>query len=246
MQRLRQRVFPDHFLDGGLRLIPPGWEFVWLGRTWTPAVLVPVGVVSLFLTAFVLYPFIERWLTGDRHDHHLLERPRNNPARTGIGVAGMTFYGVLWAAASADTIATHFHLSVEDVLHLFQIIAVLGPVAAFDVARRICLGLQRRDRDIAVHGRETGIIVATEEGGFAEVHRSADPAARWVRAAFERHAPLEEVPGPRRALSRFLYGPHIDPLTSVNGDDVIEAQYDAEADADADAEQIESDTDVPA
>ncbi|GAA1978326.1 ubiquinol-cytochrome c reductase cytochrome b subunit [Catenulispora subtropica] len=205
------------FLDGGLRLIPPGWEFVWLGRTWTLAVLVPVGIVTLFLTVFALYPFLERWLTGDRRDHHILERPRNNPARTAIGVAGMTFYGVLWAAASADTMATHFHLSVESVLHVFQVLAVLGPVAAFDVTRRICLGLQRRDREIVLHGVESGVIVATEDGGFAEVHRTGDPGRQWVRANYEEHAPLESARGPKAALSRALYGNHVDPLVPIGG-----------------------------
>ena len=200
------------FLDGGLRLIPPGWEFVWLGHTWTLAVLIPVGVASLFLVAFALYPFIESWITGDRREHHILERPRNNPARTAIGVAGMTFYAVLWAAASADTIATHFHLSVENVLHTFQLLAFLGPVIAFDVTRRICLGLQRRDRDIVLHGLESGVIVATDDGGFAEIHRAADPGTRWTRATFEEHVPLATTHGPRAALSRFLYRNHIDPL----------------------------------
>ena len=37
------------FLDGALRLVPAGWEFVWLGRTWTLAVLVPLAAVGLFL-----------------------------------------------------------------------------------------------------------------------------------------------------------------------------------------------------
>ncbi|GAA2018026.1 ubiquinol-cytochrome c reductase cytochrome b subunit [Catenulispora yoronensis] len=211
------------FLDGGLRLIPPGWEFVWLGRTWTLAVLIPVGVVTLFLTAFALFPFIERWLTGDRREHHILERPRNNPARTAIGVAGMTFYGVLWATASADTVATHFHLSVEDVLHAFQVLVLAGPVVAFDVTRRICLGLQRRDRDIALHGRESGVIVATEDGGFAEVHQAADPAEQWLRASFEEHTPLESGHGPRAVLSRALYGDHVDPLVPAGGRTVLTA-----------------------
>ena len=29
------------FADGALRLIPPGWEFVWLDRTWSFNILVP-------------------------------------------------------------------------------------------------------------------------------------------------------------------------------------------------------------
>ena len=77
----------------------PGWEFVWLGRTWTLAVLVPLALVTVFLALVLAYPFIEGWITGDHRDHHLLDRPRNAPTRTAIGVAGIAFYGVLWGAA---------------------------------------------------------------------------------------------------------------------------------------------------
>jgi ubiquinol-cytochrome c reductase cytochrome b subunit len=90
------------FLDGALRLVPPGWEFEWLDRTWTLAILVPLAVVGVFFVLAAAYPFIEGWVTGDDRDHHLLERPRNAPTRTGIGVAAIVFYGTLWIAGSAD------------------------------------------------------------------------------------------------------------------------------------------------
>jgi len=38
--------------------------------------------------------------------HHINDRPRNAPARTGIGVAVVVFYGVLWAEGANDVIAT--------------------------------------------------------------------------------------------------------------------------------------------
>ncbi len=37
-----------------------------------------------------LYPFIESWVTGDKREHHMLDRPRNGPTRTGLGVAWLT------------------------------------------------------------------------------------------------------------------------------------------------------------
>ena len=73
------------FLDGALRLAP-GWEVVWWGYTLTLAILIPVAVCTLYLALVAVYPFIESWVTGDSSDHHLLERPRNNPTRTGIGL----------------------------------------------------------------------------------------------------------------------------------------------------------------
>ncbi len=154
------------FLDGALRLVPPGWEFAWLGRTWTPAVLLPVIAGSLFFVVVAVYPFLDARLNPDRR---YLERPRESPARTGVGVAGMTFYGVLWAAASADTLAVRFHLTIEGVLHTFQVLVLLGPVIAYVVTRRICLGLQHREREAAEHGHETGAVIRTPDGGYREV-----------------------------------------------------------------------------
>jgi ubiquinol-cytochrome c reductase cytochrome b subunit len=177
------------FLDGALRLVPSGWEFEWLGLTWTLAVLVPVGMVTLFFLALAGYPFLERWVTGDRRRHHLLERPRSNPTRTGIGVAGIVFYGVLWATAGSDTIALQFGLSVQGVLRTFQVLIFVGPVVAYVVTKRICIGLLRRDTRTAFHGFETGQVVRRPDGGYVERHHPVDAYERWRLVAFEEHAP---------------------------------------------------------
>ncbi len=161
------------FLDGALRLAP-GWEFSRLGRTWSVAVLLPLLVGTLFFAVLAAYPYLERRVTGDRSEHHLLQRPRNHPIRTGVGVAGIVFYGVLWAAAGANTIALVFHSSVEGLMYFLQAMLVLGPVAGFDVTRRICLGLQRKDQEILLHGRETGRIVRTPSGGYVEIHEPVE------------------------------------------------------------------------
>jgi ubiquinol-cytochrome c reductase cytochrome b subunit len=162
------------FLDGALRLAP-GWEVVWWGRTISFAILLPVAICTLFLAIVGIYPFIEERVTRDRREHNLLERPRSNPIRTGIGVAGVVFYGVLWAAAGADTMAVQFHLSVNALIHLFQALLVLGPPVAFSITRRLCLGLQLRDTEILEHGIETGQITRTPDGGYVEKHRPATP-----------------------------------------------------------------------
>jgi ubiquinol-cytochrome c reductase cytochrome b subunit len=44
------------------------------------------------------WPWIESWVTKDKREHHLLDRPRNAPTRTAVGVAGVVFYCVMWAA----------------------------------------------------------------------------------------------------------------------------------------------------
>ncbi len=162
------------FLDGALRLVPPGWEFEWLGYTWTPAILVPLAAVGAFLGLVAAYPFAEEWITRDRRDHHILDRPRNAATRTGIGVAGMVFYGVLWGAASADIAATQLRLSIESIIAGFQVALLVGPVIAFEITRRMCLALQRKDREVALHGYETGRIVRLPGGEYVEVHQALD------------------------------------------------------------------------
>jgi ubiquinol-cytochrome c reductase cytochrome b subunit len=165
------------FLDGAQRLIPPGWEVVAFDRTWTLAILVPVGVCGLYFAAAVLYPVLEGWILGGR-ELHLLDRPRNVPTRTAIGVAGVVFFGVLWAAAGSDLIATQFRLGIEGVVLALQLALFLGPPIAFALTRRICLGLQARDRETERHGFETGRIVRMPGGRYVEIHEPLDPARR--------------------------------------------------------------------
>lgn len=167
------------FLDGALRLVPPGWEVEWLGYTWTLAILVPLAVVSLFILGVALYPFVEERFTRDRGDVEMLERPRNAAGRTALGVAGLVFIGTLWGAAAADHIAVLFRLSLEGVLIGFQVLLIAGPVVAFVLTKRICLGLQRKDRDIVQHGWETGRIVRLPGGEYVEVHAGGGEQEAW-------------------------------------------------------------------
>lgn len=162
------------FLDGAQRLAPPGWEVLWAGRTWTLAILVPVGASTAYLALAMAYPWLEARALRDRSVHHLPARPRSAPARTGIGVAGMAFYGVLWAAAGSDVIATRLGMSLNDIVRALQVGLLLFPVLGFVATRWLCLGLQQRDRETLDHGAETGRIVRLPGGGFVEVHRPVE------------------------------------------------------------------------
>jgi ubiquinol-cytochrome c reductase cytochrome b subunit len=178
------------FADGALRLIPPGWEFVWLDHTWSFNIIVPVIALVALLALVAIYPFVEGWVTGDKREHHILDRPRNAPTRTGIGAAGVTFYAGLWAAASSDIIATHFQLSLESVTHAIQAWVVLGPFLAYFVAKRVCIGLMKKDREIVLHGYESGRIVRLPGGEYIEVHEQVDDYERWKLVDYEVYEPL--------------------------------------------------------
>ena len=206
------------FADGGLRLVPPHLESVILGYTFSWNILLPLGVIGIFIVLAMVYPFLEAWVTGDKREHHIAQRPRNAATRTAIGAAGVTFYAVLWAAASSDIIATHFWVTMEGVIHTLQALLFIGPVIAYFVTKRICIALQRKDREIALHGFESGRIVRLPGGEYIEVHQPVDAYERWrlvdvesVRAAHrapERPGPHPVVrEHPRVAVALVLRGP---------------------------------------
>ena len=211
------------FADGALRLIPSNLESVIFGYTWAWGILIPLVGLLVFIAAVALYPFFEAWVTGDRREHHIAERPRNAPTRTAIGAAGVTFYAALWAAASSDLIATHFRLTIEGVIFALQMATIFGPFIAYFVTKRVCLALQRKDREIALHGFESGRIVRLPGGEYIEVHEQLDDFERWKLVSFDEYQPIMVRPNDRgtitvnqrvrASLSRWFFEDRIAPVT---------------------------------
>ncbi|MBO0815137.1 MAG: cytochrome bc complex cytochrome b subunit [Actinobacteria bacterium] len=171
------------FLDGALRIMP-GWELRLAGHPLTLAVLVPGLIIpGAFFTALAAWPLLEARLTGDRRIHHILDRPRDAAARTAAGAAGITFYGLLWAAAANDQLAYHLGVDLYSVTWFFRVAVVAGPLLAFTLTQRICLGLTRRERDETRHGRPTGRIVMSPDGGFGEI---TEPGRRVPERMLEK------------------------------------------------------------
>jgi ubiquinol-cytochrome c reductase cytochrome b subunit len=213
------------FADGALRLVPPHLEFVLFGYTYPVNILLPLLVLPVFLALVAFYPFIEGWITGDKREHHIAERPRNAPVRTAIGAAGVTFYAVLWAAASSDLIATHFLVTIEGTIRTIQILLFVGPVLAYFITKRICLGLQKKDREIALHGYESGRIVRLPGGEYIEVHEQLDEYERWKLVSYVDYTPLMVRPNARgqisvaqrarAGLSTWFFEDRISPVTTT-------------------------------
>ncbi len=163
------------FLDGALRIMP-GWELDVAGHPLTLAVLVPALIIpGAFFTLLAAYPLLEDRLTGDRAVHHFLDRPHAAATRTAVGAAGITFYGLLWAASSNDQIAYHIGLDLYTVTWFFRVTVFAGPPLAYTLTQRICLGLTRREREETKHGRKTGRIVMSPDGGFSEITQPIRP-----------------------------------------------------------------------
>ncbi|SFC76138.1 ubiquinol-cytochrome c reductase cytochrome b subunit [Nocardioides terrae] len=172
---------PDWYtswLDGALRLAPSSWDVSWLGGTLPLAVLVPELVAAVFLGVVVLYPLLEQWVTRDRGEHHVLDRPRNRPRRTGLGVAGFTFFGLLWLSGSTDIVATTFHVGFETQVLVLRVLLVAAPVLGYIVTVGLCRALQARDREAVEHGVPTGRMMRSAEGRYWEPHVPLRPEAR--------------------------------------------------------------------
>ncbi|MFF0793553.1 cytochrome bc complex cytochrome b subunit [Streptomyces spiralis] len=191
------------FLEGALRLMP-GVEWNVAGHTFMWNVLLPAVVLPglLFLVLYC-YPVFERWVTGDLVEHHLCDRPRDRPVRTGLGVAAIVFYAVLLLAGGNDVIATVFLVSVNGLTWIFRVLVFVGPVLAYLITRRVCLALQMHERRLLEEGEETGEIYQDLPGGMTESHEGLDRHRRYKLLVRDIPLPLNH-PGPDAPLRRRL------------------------------------------
>ncbi|MEU6997560.1 ubiquinol-cytochrome c reductase cytochrome b subunit [Nonomuraea sp. NPDC046570] len=183
------------FLEGSLRLMP-AWEVNLFGTseagTLPLSVIIPALVpMGIIMTGLALYPFLEQWVTGDRREHHVADRPRNNPHRTSIGMAAITFYGVLWLLGANDEIAANFHVSLNMTTYVGRVLVLVGPALAYIITYRMCLGLQRSDASVIGHGVESGVIKRLPHGEFIEVHT---PPAEDIEAHMRGKEPVHSIP----------------------------------------------------
>ncbi|MEU6050464.1 ubiquinol-cytochrome c reductase cytochrome b subunit [Streptomyces xanthochromogenes] len=190
---------PDFYLgfSEGLIRVMPGWEINAWGHTLQLGVFIPFMLFPLIMLAIAVYPFIEAWVTGDPREHHIAERPRNAPVRTAIGVAWLALYAVLLVGGGNDLWATHFQISINAITWFVRVGVFVVPALAFVVTKRFCLGLQRRDRDKALHGRESGIVKRLPHGEYVEVHNPLTQAELYTITAHEQPEP-------------YLLGPTVD------------------------------------
>jgi ubiquinol-cytochrome c reductase cytochrome b subunit len=166
---------PDWYigwLEGALRLMPP-WEIRVAGfeipNPFFPGVLLP----GLTFALVYAWPWIEQRVTKDYAEHHLLDSPRDRPVRSGLGVAVLTFYVLLFIAGGDDVIAAHFNLSVNDVVYVFRGLVLVLPVVTYYVTYRLCKEPAARER---VRADALAVLVRTREGGYVEAGEDVEPS----------------------------------------------------------------------
>ena len=136
----------------------------------------------------------------------------------------IVFYAMLWVGGANDIIAISFNLSINAIMWFLRIAIFIIPPIAFVVTRRICLGLQRRDREKLLHGYESGRILRLPHGEFIEVHQ---PLSDKDLAVITSKVDLPVIEAPQKAdadgvrnkrfriqnlqhkLSSFFYGANI-------------------------------------
>jgi ubiquinol-cytochrome c reductase cytochrome b subunit len=158
------------FTEGMLRIFPP-WDIYLGDYNIPPAFWASPAFLPLLYVIAGAYPWIERKFTKDNALHNLLQRPRDVPVRTSLGVMGISFYTVLVLSGSNDLIAYFFDVSLNATTWAGRIGVLVVPPIAYWVTYRICLGLQRSDRAVLEHGIETGVIKRLPHGEFIEVHQ---------------------------------------------------------------------------
>ncbi len=247
---------PDWYMGiaEGLLRIMPNWETTIWGHTISWNIVVPGQVMPLVLFSMIIgWPFLEAWVTGDKREHHLLQRPRNAPTRTAFLAAMVTVYGLLWAAGGNDIIATQLHLNLNQITYFMRAAVFIVPPIVFYVTRRWCIGLQRADNDRLLHGYETGIIMRAPDGAYTERHlpiseqRAYSITARHRDEVYTPESETDEhgvvARGTRlqRAKARMSRGMFADNVQKPTVEELEEAHHHAEH-----VHELESGLDHPA
>jgi quinol---cytochrome-c reductase cytochrome b subunit len=147
---------PDWYLGwliGGLRLVP-GWDLV-IGRyTLVPNPFWGGAAFPLIVIGFLYFwPWLERGFTRDSAYHNLLERPRDAPWRTAIGLAVLTWVLLVFVAGSSDRVYVLFNIKYSSQIWFYRVFVFVGPLLAGLIAYRVCKELQAGERVEAARHR---------------------------------------------------------------------------------------------
>ncbi|KXB53031.1 menaquinol-cytochrome C reductase [Corynebacterium sp. HMSC077D10] len=167
---------PDIYMlwTDGLARVMPAWE-LYLGKYTIPGAFWVVVVAMIMVILLIAYPFIEKKMTGDDAHHNLLQRPRDVPVRSGLGAMAISFFVLVTISGGNDHVAHFFQISLNAMTWVGRIGLIVVPPIAYFLTYKICVGLQRSDREVLEHGIETGVLKQLPNGAFIEVHQPLGP-----------------------------------------------------------------------
>jgi ubiquinol-cytochrome c reductase cytochrome b subunit len=162
---------PDWYLGwliGALRIVPA--FDVTIGKyTLVPNPFWGGALFPLLVFAIVaLWPWAERKVNRDVAFHNLLDRPRDRPWRTGVGVAIIVWVFLIFVAGSADRFYVTFDVGYGAQIWTYRVLVWALPLIALFVTKRICDELRAGERVERVRERaeeeaklvhETGVSV---------------------------------------------------------------------------------------
>ena len=91
----------------------------------------------VFMLMFA-WPSLERRVTGDHAFHNLLDRPRDAPWRTALGVAILTWIFLIFAVGSADRVYVLFGLSYRGQIWAMRFLVWVIPIVVGVITKRVC------------------------------------------------------------------------------------------------------------
>jgi ubiquinol-cytochrome c reductase cytochrome b subunit len=140
---------PDWYLGwliGGLRLVP-GFDVVIGKYTLVPNPFWGGALFPLVVIGFLYFwPALERKWTGDTGWHNVLERPRDNPRRTAVGIGMITWVVLVFVAGSSDRVNLTFNVPYTGQIWFYRVFVFVGPVLAGAIAWWVCRELQAGER----------------------------------------------------------------------------------------------------
>jgi ubiquinol-cytochrome c reductase cytochrome b subunit len=140
---------PDWYLGwliGALRLVPSFdvtiGHYTLVPNAFWGGALFPTVVFGVL----ALWPWLERRVTGDDGFHNLLERPRDNPWRTAIGMALLTWIFLVFVSGSADRVNVLFGIDYAQQIWFYRFAVWIVPILVLVVTKRVCEELREGEQ----------------------------------------------------------------------------------------------------
>jgi ubiquinol-cytochrome c reductase cytochrome b subunit len=144
---------PDWYLGwliGALRLMP-GFDVTIGSYTLVPNPFWGGALFPLLVFGFLFaWPSVERRVTGDDAFHNVLDRPRDNPWRTAVGAAMVTWVFVVFVAGASDRVFVWLKIPYTGQIWFWRVMVFVAPVAVFAFSRRLCEALREEDAAVGV------------------------------------------------------------------------------------------------